>query len=454
MIVAKFGGTSVKDAEAVRRLYNTVSSNDDKTIVVVSALAGVTDNLIKIVEHTKLGNSDKSIELLESILERHLALIENLELTRDSEIFVSTVFEKIRTLIFALSALGETTNKSTDMIVSNGELLSSRIIADYFKTKNPNSIHIDPRKLIKTSSDFGSAEVIFPKTFSAVNSLLSECDANTKYFITGGFVGSDLAGNTTTLGRGGSDYSAAIIAQAVKADKLEIWTDVSGILTTDPRVVPNAKIIKVLSYNEASELSFFGAKVLHPKTIFPAVNAKIPVFVKNSNQPEFEGTKIVAESVCSHIIKSIAFRKNIVVVNIRSDRMLGAYGFLSKVFDIFEINKTSVDLITTSEVTISLTIDDDKYLDNIIESLEEFSEVEVSRDNAIICAVGDGIYQNSGLALRFFNAMKNINILMISVGASKINFSIVVKNNDLNNSIKSLHSEFFDNLENNGVFYE
>lgn len=450
MIVAKFGGTSVKDANAIRRLRAIVESRNEATFVVVSALSGVTDLLLSIVEYVKSDDINIAYQKLKVLIERHIQLCEELGLGSETLDFVKEVESKIYTLIFALSALGETTGKSSDLIVSNGELLSSRIIADFFNHSNSKTCFVDSRTIIRTNSNFGEADVDFDISKLAIKECISD-----KYdiYVAGGFIASDQFGSPTTLGRGGSDYSAAIIAEAVGAAVLEIWTDVSGIMTCDPRAVRNAKIIRVLSYNEASELAFFGAKVLHPKTIFPAIRANIPVYVKNSYEHDFVGTLICFNSANKEIIKSIAFRKNITVVNIRSNRMLGAYGFLSKVFSVFEKNKTSVDIITTSEVTISLTIDDDKFLPSILEELSEFSDVDTDSDNAIICAVGDGIYRSSGVALRFFNSLKDINILMISVGASKINFSIVVKDTDLLDAVSKLHDEFFS-LSDSEVFYE
>ncbi len=270
--------------------------------------------------------------------------------------------------------------------------------------------------------------------------------------ITGGFYGANDQGFVTTLGRGGSDYSAAIFASALKADKLEIWTDVDGILTSDPRLIKDTKLILKLSYTEAAELAFFGAKVLHPKTIYPAVNSQIPVTVLNTFNPENPGTNIIGLRSNIKMIKAIAFRKGITVINVNSFRMLGAYGFLSKVFEIFNDFETPIDLVATSEVNVSMTIDDDRHLNYIIEELEKFANVNIQKNQTIISAVGEGIRDTAGIAGKFFSALAGININLVSIGASDVNLSIVVNESDLDKAVVLLHDTFFRDVAHPEIF--
>jgi len=452
MIVMKFGGTSVKDATAIINAINIVKNRYSKAWIVVSALSGITNKLVNITESISIGNLDKTFNLLEEIKNIHLDTISKLNLS-NSKTFLLNTIENLKNIIYALNIIGEVSPKSIDLILSTGEILSSYIINDYAKSIGLNSTLIDSREIIKTDSNFNAAEVNFEITkINILNVLNNNLDFD--YIICGGYIGSDTNNNTTTLGRGGSDYSAAIISWALKSEKLEIWTDVSGIMTTDPRIVPNAKILKHISYQEAAELAYFGAKVLHPKTIFPAIESDIPVYVLNTFNPDCSGTKITSKTPYTNIIKSITFRKDITLINIISNRMLGAYGFLAKVFDVFNKNKTSVDLVSTSEVSVSLTIENEENLSNLINELQEFANVEVYSNMSIISAIGEGIRDTSGIVSRFMNCLKGINIYMITFGASEVNLSIVIKSEFLNKAVELLHSNFFNNINDNELFSE
>ncbi|MBX3044713.1 MAG: lysine-sensitive aspartokinase 3 [Candidatus Kapabacteria bacterium] len=444
MIVMKFGGTSVKDAEAIKRTVSIVKSRRKQSIVVVSAFAGITNSLVELIDSIHMHQYDTANDIIGSIKMRHLLASDDLGITINVAHKINTVCDNLSKIVYALDIIGEVSSKSKDMILASGEILSSFIVAEYAKNIIDNVIHIDSGKLIQTDSNFTNAEVDIEQTNKQVNNFL---DKTSKFdvAICGGFIAEDKNGNQTTLGRGGSDYSAAIIAQSLGADVLEIWTDVDGILTSDPRMIQNAMLLREISYLEAAELAYFGAKVLHPKTIYPAINAKIPVYVLNSFKPNGNGTLITEDSPYSNIIKAIAFRKNITIINVTSNRMLGAYGFLAKVFDVFLLNETSVDLVTTSEVSISLTIDNDGNLDNIIKDLSHFATTDVYKGRAIISVVGEGIRDTAGIASRFFVALNGVNIYMISMGASEINLSIVVSEKDLEKSVKLLHKEFFEN---------
>jgi len=437
MRVMKFGGTSVQDANAITNVINIVSSlKNEKIVVVVSAFSKVTDKLIDLYNSigTNLYN-DKFINLEDL----HKAVAYTLLGEAEQEVILKEFAE--------LKSYANSKSNSIEIkeaIVSKGERLSSAIIGLALAKAGIKVCHKDSTNLITTDENFGEANVDFQLTYSNIKDNFDLAFKDCDVIICGGFIGKSYSGKSTTLGRGGSDYSAAIYAGALHADKLEIWTDVDGILTCDPRLIPNAKKISQMSYKEAGELAYFGAKVLHPKTILPAIEKNIPVIVKNTFNPNGTGTTIVSNSKNIQTIKAIAFRKNITIINVTSNRMLGAYGFLAKVFEIFKANETSVDIVTTSEVSISLTIDDTKNLQKIKSELEQFSSVETSSNNAVISVVGDGIKLTAGIAAKFFGVLKGTNILMVSFGASEVNLTIMVKEADLEASVKLLHSEFFD----------
>jgi aspartate kinase len=334
--------------------------------------------------------------------------------------------------------------ENSDIILSKGELLSSRMIYEIFKKSGFSIAYADPRDLLITDSNFGEANPDINRTKNEVGRQTRELFKNNMHIITGGFVGSDPENKTTTIGRGGSDYSAAIFAAALNARELQIWTDVDGMMTCDPRIIPNAKLIKEITYREAAELAFFGAKVLHPKTIYPAIEKNIPVYILNSFKPDLAGTLISGDVHGDAKVKSLAFRRGISAINIHSNRMLGAYGFLAKTFEIFKKHKTSVDIIATSEVNISLTLDNSQNLNFLNDDLREFAGVDVLNNMAIVTLVGEGIRDTAGISARFFGALKGIVIRMVSIGASEVNISIVINEENLQYALEALHSEFFE----------
>ena len=452
LTVLKFGGTSVKDAEAFIRTSDIIISTAGKKVVVVSALAGITDDLTYIISSLDRQIYNRAKETIESISLKHKQVIADLDLSDDCDLFLEKKISELKLLIEAVEILGELTGKSKDLILSFGECMSSTMLADILSKNGIKAKQKEAGELIITDSEFTEATVLFDQTNEACSCECKKMFDTNDVIVVGGFIGSDLQGRRTTLGRGGSDYSASVIAAAIKADLLEIWTDVDGILTSDPRLVRGAKLVTELSYIEASELAFFGAKVLHPKTIRPAVDAQIPVVVKNSYNPKGHGTVVVNKAVDCSIIKAIAYRKDVTVINIRSNRMLGAYGFLSKVFEIFKKHETSVDLVTTTEVSISLTIDDETKIYEVEKDLAEFSTVEIFRDKAIISAIGEGIRETAGIAARFFNVLKGINVSMVSVGASEVNLSIVIEQSLLDQAVMGLHEEFFGDMNDSDLF--
>jgi aspartate kinase len=356
-------------------------------------------------------------------------------------------FRELSELVRGLAVLGELTPRSIDAISSFGERLSSRIVALAFCNFGLRAVHVDSRNVMKTDARHTAANPLFDVTYALMKQEIPPL-ANDNVVVMGGFIGSTQDGVTTTLGRGGSDFSASIVGAGIEAEEIQIWTDVDGMLTCDPTILPIGRRVKTISFAEAAELAYFGAKVLHPATVLPAVEKDIPVLILNSRRPEVEGTRIVSEAVpCKNDVKSIACKKKIAVVNIHSMRMLMAYGFLNRIFEVFNRYETPVDLVSTSEVSVSLTIDNTEKLDRILGELREFSEVSVEESSAIVCLVGDNIRFTPGVARRVFSALNSINIRMISQGASKLNLSCVVAQDDLTHAVELLHKEFFSEVD-------
>ena len=454
MHVLKFGGTSVKNAARIKRVADIIKTQEDKTFVVVSALSGVTNSLTKLILYGKQHRYNEAFEIADDVINKHKETFAELKLPPVKLEFIDEQHEKLNDLITALQILGETSPKSQDMILSFGERLSAFLLFNTLLQNRVNAVHADARLLIKTDERHTAAECDINTTHENIRKFAAENSRHHDVIITEGFIGSDAAGKTTTLGRGGSDYTASIIASTLKADLLDIYTDVYGMMTSDPRFIPEAKLIRNISYTEASELAYFGAKVLHPKTIWPAVQSSIPVRILNTFDPENSGTVIRGISSKHEMIKAIAFRKGISIININSNRMLGAFGFLARVFEVFEKHETSVDLVSTSEVNISLTIDNEDNLDKINEDLSKFSDINVLHNMAIISAIGEGIRDTAGIAARFFGTLRGVNIPMVSIGASEVNLSIVLSEKDVESSVKALHKEFFENDLDKEIFVE
>jgi aspartate kinase len=307
--------------------------------------------------------------------------------------------------------------------------------------------HVDSRRVIVTDKRHTQAAPDFAETYARLAATIPAM-ARESVVVMGGFIGSTKDGVTTTLGRGGSDFTASIVGAGIGAEEIQIWTDVDGMLTADPTILPGGHRVKTISFAEAAELAYFGAKVLHPATVLPAIEKCIPVLILNSRRPEVLGTRIVAEAVpCANVVKSIACKRKIALVNIHSTRMLMAHGFLRRIFEVFDRYETPVDMVATSEVSVSLTIDNPARLDEIVAELEQFAEVDIEKDQVIVCLVGDNIRHTPGVARRVFNALDGINIRMISQGASLLNISLVVAEADLFRAVPALHEEFFAELD-------
>lgn len=443
----KFGGTSVGDVAAFERVSHVVSSQIEKRpVVVVSAMTKVTDALLTAFDHARKGDHAAAIASLAPHFERHVEVALHF-MPDGSGVFDSELKfarEELSDLLMRAARRSLPLSMLKDAIVSYGEQLSSRMLAEVLRAKGLNARHFDSRRLIMTDDEFGAAQPLIDETNEIVRLELEPSIRTGEIPVMGGFIAGNRAGETTTLGRGGSDYSAAIVAAALGAGELQIWTDVTGVMTCDPRICSDASTIPVLSYEEAAELAYFGAKVLHPKTIKPAVDNSIPVRVCNTFQPDEIGTMILAESgEAPNKIKSIASKKNITILRITSARMLGAYGFMSAVFQVFDRHRTVIDVISTSEVSVALTLDNSDNIDKLVEDLQRLGDVEVETGYAVICVVGEGLRASTGLASKIFSTIEDINVALVSHGASAVNLTFVVKEVDVPEVIRRLHQGFF-----------
>lgn len=444
----KFGGTSVGDVAAFERVVHVVSTQAERRpIVVVSAMTRVTDALLAAFEIAKKGEFAGAISSLEPQYERHIEVARHFIPEGSPNLFdaeLQFARDELSDLLMRAARRSLPLSMLKDAIVSYGEQLSSRLVAEVLKVKGVNTRHVDSRRLIVTDDEFGAAQPIMEETADLVRLELEPAIDEGEVPVMGGFIAGNRAGETTTLGRGGSDYSAAIVAASLNARELQIWTDVTGVMTCDPRICSNARTIPVLSYEEAAELAYFGAKVLHPKTIKPAVDHGIPVRVCNTFEPESVGTMVVAESgEAPNKIKSIASKKGITILRVTSARMLGSYGFMSAVFQVFDRYRTVIDVISTSEVSIALTLDNTASLEKIVEELSRLGDVEVVPGYAVICVVGEGLRASTGLASKIFSTIDDVHVELVSHGASAVNLTFVVKESDVSGVIRKLHSEFF-----------
>ena len=444
----KFGGTSVGDVAAFERVVGVVSSHQDRhPIVVVSAMTKVTDALLGAFDTAKRGDASGAASSLEPHYARHVDVAEQFIPFGHRKAFneeLSYARQELSDLLTRASRRSLPLSMLKDAIVSYGEQLSSRLLAEVLRARGVSARQMDSRRLIVTDDEFGAAQPIWEETAELLRQDLPPLIAAGEVPVMGGFIAGNRAGETTTLGRGGSDYSAALVAAALNAAELQIWTDVTGVMTCDPRICGDAATIPVLSYEEAAELAYFGAKVLHPKTIKPAVDCAIPVRVCNTFQPHEVGTMILGESgEAPNKIKSIASKKNITIVRITSARMLGAYGFMSAVFQVFDRHRTVIDVISTSEVSVALTLDSVDNLEKVMEDLSRLGDVEVEGGYAVICVVGEGLRASTGLASKIFSSIEDVNVALVSHGASAVNLTFVVKEGDASGVIKKLHEEFF-----------
>lgn len=443
--VAKFGGTSVANFEAMSRCSAIIENNPDTRLVVSSACSGVTNLLVELANGVQ--SQERRAELLAQLAGIHEAILSELKDATTAATEVYAILDTIASLAEAASI--QASNKLTDHLVACGELMSTHILAQLMRERGVNAIRFDIRDVLRTDDNFGRAEPDVAKIAQlAQEKLLPLC--SDYVVVTQGFIGSDDEGNTTTLGRGGSDYSAALIAEGVKATGLEIWTDVPGIYTTDPRIAAKAAPIPEISFAEASEMANFGAKILHPSTLVPALRHDIPVFVGSSKEPEKGGTWIRHEAQSSPLFRALALRCNQTMVTLRSAKMFHAYGFLAKVFEILAKHKISVDLITTSEISVSLTLDKTDTSGGAPElpqaarqELEELCTVEVEHNLCLVALIGNHM-ETKGYAKEVFSTLGDFNLRMICYGASDHNLCFLVDAHDSKNVIQKLHQDLFE----------
>jgi aspartate kinase len=446
VIVLKFGGTSVQDADAIGRAADIVRERlDRQPVIIVSALAGVTNELFAIADQAGRGQLIGALSGVETIRERHLAACGLLLPPEDCDDVrgdVSAMVDELASLAEALSVLGHVTPRSQDVIVAMGEQLSTQLVAAAFRARGLPAQAVDAREVIITDDQFGKAAPIFERIEEGARAAVVPLVQGGVVPVMGGFFGASTAGITTTLGRGGSDYSAALVGAALGADAIEIWTDVDGMLTADPRVVPETRLIEQIRFEEAAELASFGAKVLHPSTIAPAVRRGIPVYIYNSRRPEGRGTLISAESP-RRAVSAIAAKGDVTIVKVRSSRMLLQHGFLRTLFEVFERHRTSVDVVATSEVSVSVTVDDPSRLENLVIDLAALGDVSIERNRAIIAIVGAALGGHSQTMARALAALGDIPVHMISLSATQINLTVIVDDEQLPDAMRSLHAEFF-----------
>jgi aspartate kinase len=450
----KFGGTSVADADAIGRVVSIVGRQfearaaDGPPVVVVSALAGVTDRLIDAAHFAEEGDADRAAAILDDLIERHVGVASALTDGQRQANLVAAVreeFARVVSLMRALAVLREVSPRSLDASVASGELASSRIVAAALAERDVPAAWVDARTILITDAEHTGAAPQMADTCARTNQSLGRLAAGGQVAVLGGFIGATAQGITTTLGRGGSDYSAAIVGACLGAGEIQIWTDVDGMLTADPRVIAQPRLVKQLSFAEASELAYFGAKVLHPSTILPALAKNIPVRILNARRPDSPGTLITAAArPADGQLTAIACKRDVTVIDITSTRMLMAHGFLRRLFEVFERFKTAVDVVTTSEVSVSVTVDDTRRLDAIVDNLRSFAEVVCEPEMAIICAVGENLRADPTLFGRAVTALERVPLRLVSQAASRRNITFVLRDADVPNAMMRLHDEFFE----------
>jgi aspartate kinase len=447
VIVCKFGGTSVADAAAIRRLVAIVAGRaGERQLIVVSALAGITDGLLGLAAAVHTGDADALNGAIDALVRRHEAVAGELPGAGPAVETVRADVEALRPSL--LAALGQRLRPAEiDEIASHGELWSSRLVAGAMSGAGLPSAWADIRPIMVTDDRFGRATPYVQVVNNRARECLRPLLEDGMIPVTQGFIGATYEGVPTTLGRGGSDFTAALLGAALGAGRVEIWTDVDGLMTADPRIVASARALSAASYEEAAELATFGAKVLHPATAMPLVRAGIPIVVLNSIRPELPGTTIEPSAELERMgdspIRSISWKRGITVVNVRAPRMLGAYGFLRAMFEVFERHEVVVDVLASGEVSVSLTVEDRSRLDQVVRELSELGEVWIEDGRAIVSVVGIGLRGTPGLASRIFRAVQPANVEVISQGASAINMTFVVREEDGPGVVRRLHDEFF-----------
>src|SRR5579862_3569720 len=451
-IVMKFGGTSVVDAKAITRVADIVRGRvPQKPVVVVSAMARVTDQLLQMARAAGSGDRKNALTLARECRERHYNAAGELLGTALFTQFHSDLgaeFEELEELLRGIAAVGELTPRTTDHVAAFGEVLSSKLVTAAFAARGIEAELVDSRKCIVTDTAHTRAAPLMQETRERLQAKVHPLLGKGQVPVMGGFIGATKGGVTTTIGRGGSDYSAAIVGAELGADRIEIWTDVDGMMTTDPNLCPEARRIKAISFDEAAELAYFGAKVLHPATVLPAIQKNIPVFILNSRNPECEGTRIAARVPhCRNFFKAIAAKKRITIIDVAAPHMLLAHGFMRSIFEAFDRHGVPVDVVSTSEVSVSLTVDSNEAIPALAADLAKLADVKYEGCKAIVCVVGENLRETPGIAARVFGELGDTKIRMISQGASEINLTFVIEEDDVPQVIRRLHGVFFSELD-------
>jgi aspartate kinase len=450
LVVMKFGGTSVENSEAIQRVAEIVTSRKGRgRVVVVSALAKVTDQLVMMGQKAAAGESDAALGLSKEQRERHLRTAKGL---LGSKLFpaiapkIENTFDQLEDFLRGVSAVRELSPRSSDYLLSFGELISSEIVTAAFNARGIEAAWVDSRKCLVTDGNHTRALPLLDQTRERAQAVIAPLVAKGKVPVMGGFIASTAEGIPTTLGRGGSDYSAAIIGAVLDAGRIEIWTDVEGMMTTDPRLCPDARTIEHISFNEAAELAYFGAKVLHPATLLPAIQKNIPVYVLNSRNVKSTGTQITEHAPAGkEMFRALTAKTGVSIVNVVASRGVMVHGFLRSVFEGLDKHGVSVDIVGISEVSMSFTMETKRLPQALLTDLGKIAEVTAEGQQAIICLVGDNIHGRPGIAANVFNAVAEagVNIRMISQGASEINISFVIKESDVPHCVRFLHGHFF-----------
>jgi len=451
-VVLKFGGTSVEDSTAIDRAAQIVCSRlPQGPIVVVSAMAKVTDQLLAMGRAAGDADRDVALQLSRAVRERHYNAASELLHTGvfgGLHAQLEAEFDSLDDLLRGIAAVGELTPRTTDNVLAFGERLSSKLVTAAFAARGLKAVLVDSRDCIITDATHTKAVPLMDETNDNLRMRLRPLLEDRCVPVMGGFIGATREGVTTTIGRGGSDFSAAIVGAALDSERIEIWTDVDGMKTTDPNLCPDALRIKSIGFEEAAELAYFGARVLHPSTLLPAIQKNIPVLVLNSRNPANEGTRITARAPhCRNIFKAIAAKKRITIVDIVATRMLGAHGFLRSIFEVFDRHRCPVDVVSTSEVSVSLTVDSNESIPAVAADLEKMADVKYAGRNAIVCLVGENIRDTPGIAAKVFSAISDINVRMISQGASEINITFVIDERDVPQAVRRLHQDFFADFD-------
>ena len=450
IVVMKFGGTSVESPASIGRTAEIVEGRRARgfaPIVVVSAMAKVTDQLLAAAAAAERGDRTGALAISSRLRNRHLDAVSALlcgEPIAAVQSWMEEQFHALDDLLRGLAAVQELTPRTMDLVASYGERLSSRMIGEFYAQCGVNGAYVDARTCIVTDAQHGKATPLEGQIEQQLRVTVLPLVQQGRIPVLGGFIGATEAGVTTTLGRGGSDYTGALVGRGVNAHAIEIWTDVNGIMTTDPRVCADALRVKTISFEEAAELAYFGAKVLHPATILPAVQKNIPVWVLNSKDPANHGTQITAVAAHSRTpFKSIAIKRRLTIIDVVASRMLMTHGYLRAIFEVFDRHKCAVDMVSTSEVSVSLTVDSNERLPAIAADLSQLADVKYEGQKALVCLVGENIRGQNGIAAQVFSAIRHVNVRMISQGASEINMSFMIEEEDVEEAVRALHKHFF-----------